>query len=91
MNAKRGGRPRGAVNPHGLHDLGMLDLAEAAAEDQAARNALAHAMRRADRASAHLYRAYQRLALAWARDHGDDNDPTPLAEVVSFSRDRLAA
>lgn len=86
----RAGRPKGAVNPHGLHDLGVLDLAEAANESQAALRALAHAMRRANDAHAHLARAYQRITTGWARDHGD-TDPTPLADVIPFPNRTIAA
>lgn len=87
----RGGRPRGAVNPHGLHDLGILDLVEAAAEQRAAARALAHAIRRMARANAYMARAHARITTGWARDHGDDLDPTPLAEIVPFTRDHLRA
>lgn len=87
---RRVGRPAGAVNPRGLHDLGVLDLAEAANESQAAMRALAHALRRANDAHAHLTRAYQRITTGWARDHGDDLDPTPLAEVAPFTRAKAA-
>lgn len=87
----RGGRPKGTVNPHGLHDLGMLDLVEAAAENKAAMQALAHVFRRVHRSQVNLDRAFTRLATGWARDHGDDTDPTPLAEAVPFTRDHLAA
>lgn len=87
----RGGRPKGTVNPHGLHDLGMLDLVEAAAEQRAAARALAHAVRRVNRANAYAARAHARITQGWARDHGDDTDPTPLAEAVPFTRDHLAA
>lgn len=81
----RGGRPRGltvATTASGLHDLGVLDLAEAAAEHQAAMRALAHAFRRCNDTGAHLSRAYARITTAWAREHGDEQDPAPLAEVV---------
>lgn len=71
------------LTPQGLHDLGMLDLAEAAAQHQAAQQALAHAFRRSADAGAHLQRAYTRIATAWAKDHGDD-DPTPLADIIPF-------
>lgn len=87
----RVGRPQGAVNARGLHDLGVLDLAEAANESQAALRALAHAMRRANDAHAHLARAYQRITTGWARDHGDDLDPTPLAGIVQFPNRSIAA
>lgn len=58
-----------------------MDLAEAAAEHQAAMRALAHAMRRFNDAHSHMARAYARITQGWAREHGEP-DPTPLAEVV---------
>ena len=85
------GRPKGAVNPRGLHDLGMLDLAEAAAELHAAHMERVHAERREARAFAHMARGYRRLAQGWARDHGDEEEPTTLAEAVGFTSDHLAA
>lgn len=69
--------------PRTIHELGILDLTEAAAESQAAMRALAHAMRRANDAQAHLTRAYARITQGWARHNGEP-DPTPLAEVIPF-------
>lgn len=83
----RGGRPRGVNTPisaSGTHDLGMLDLAEAAAQHQAAQQALAHAFRRSSDAGAHLHRAYMRIAQAWAREHDGYSDPAPLADIIPF-------
>lgn len=72
------------MSPQGLHDLGVLDLAEAAAQHQAAQQALAHAFRRSSDAGAHLHRAYMRIAQAWAREHDGYSDPAPLADIIPF-------
>lgn len=84
----RVGRPTGGA---GLHDLGILDLVEAAAEQRAAARALAHAIRRVHRANSYMARAHARITQGWARDHGDDLDPTPLADIVQFPNRSIAA
>lgn len=69
--------------PRSIHDLGIMDLAEAAVESEAAMRALAHAFRRFNDAHSHMTRAYARITQGWAREHGEP-DPTPLAEVIQF-------
>lgn len=73
--------------PRTIHELGLLDLTEAAAESQAAMRALAHAFRRFDDAHSHMARAYARITQGWAREHGEA-EPTPLAEVIPFPAGR---
>lgn len=88
---KSRGRPKGSVSPQGMHEDGLLELAELADTQQEVMRELARAFRRMAACHERAHAAHRKLVTAWMREHGDDTDPTPLAEVVPFPAQRAVA
>lgn len=79
----RRGRHKGPVSPQGMHEDGLLELAELADTQQEVMRELARAFRRMAACDARTHAAHRKLVTAWRREHGNGTGPTPLAEVAA--------